>query len=47
MHLNLLFLTYLEQLLPLSKNHSIDLLCKLTDWFLYDGNFDLKSVNFI
>ena len=21
------------------RNHSIDLLCKLIDWFVYDGNF--------
>ena len=27
------------------RNHSIDLQCKLTKWFLQDGNFKLKWVN--
>ena len=31
-------LTYQTPKLPLYRKQSIDLLCKSTDWFLYDGN---------
>ena len=32
-------LTHETPKLPSYRNQSIDLLCKSTDWFLFDGNF--------
>ena len=29
---------------PSYRNQSVDLLCKSTDWFLYDGNIGRYSV---
>ena len=29
------------------RNQSVDLLCKSTDWFLYDGNIDRQKVKYI
>ena len=29
---------------PSYRNQSIDLQCKLIDWFLYEGNIDMKKV---
>ena len=35
----------LSAMLPTYRNQSIDLLCKLVDWFLYEGNTGTKWVN--
>ena len=29
---------------PLHRNQSVDLLCKSTDWFLYDGKLAVKGL---
>ena len=39
-----LFLTYFTLVLPLSRNHPIDLKCLLMTWFLYNDNNWLKCV---
>ena len=31
---------------PSYRNQFVDLLCKSTDWFLYDGNIGLQKVNY-
>ena len=32
------YLTLERPMFPSYRNQSVDLLCKSTDWFLYDGN---------
>ena len=36
-------LAYFSLVLPLHRNHPIDLLHKSVDWFLYNGNTGLSS----
>ena len=36
-------LAYFKQVLLLYKNHPIDLLHKLVEWFLHNGNTDLNG----
>ena len=37
-------LTLSRPMLPSYRNLSVDLLCRSTDWFLYDGNIGLQNV---
>ena len=36
-------LAYVNLVLPLYINHSIDFLCKSMDWFLHNGNIGLNG----
>ena len=36
-------LAYFSLVLPLYRNHPIDLLCKSVDWFLYNSNTGLNG----
>ena len=36
--IDLVYLTLYRPMFPSYRNQSVDLRCKSTDWFLYDGN---------
>ena len=38
-------LTLQRPMFPSNRNQSVDLLCKSTDWFLYDGNIGRSRIN--
>ena len=40
------FITYFTSVLPLSRNHPIDLNCLLMTWFLYNDNTCMETLSF-